>query len=75
MPREDVLEVQGKVIEVLPNAVFLVQLDTGQKIHAHLSGKVRIHYIKIVLGDMVTVEISPYDLTRGRITFRLKHAA
>lgn len=75
MSKEDVIEVQGKVIEVLPNAVFRVELDTGQKVLAHLSGKMRLHYIKIVLGDRVTVELSPYDLTRGRITFRLKHAA
>lgn len=75
MPKEDVIEVQGKVIEVLPNAVFRVELDTGQKVLAHLSGKMRLHYIKIVQGDRVTVELSPYDLTRGRITFRLKHAA
>jgi translation initiation factor IF-1 len=75
MSKEDVIEVQGTVIEVLPNTVFLVELDTGQKVHAHLSGKLRIHYIKIVLGDRVTVELSPYDLTRGRITFRSKHMA
>jgi translation initiation factor IF-1 len=75
MSKEDVIEVQGKVIEVLPNAVFRVELDTGHKVLAHLSGKMRLHYIKIVQGDRVTVELSPYDLTRGRITFRLKHAA
>lgn len=75
MTREDVIEAEGKVIEALPNAVFRVELHTGHVILAHLSGKIRLHYIKIVQGDRVTVELSPYDLTRGRITFRLKHEA
>jgi translation initiation factor IF-1 len=75
MSKEDVIEIQGKVIEALPNALFRVELDTGQKILAHLSGKMRLHYIKIVPGDRVMIELSPYDLTRGRITFRLKHVA
>jgi translation initiation factor IF-1 len=76
MPKDDVIEVQGKVMEVLPNAQFRVEVEGGHKILAHLSGKLRIHYIKILLGDNVTVELSPYDLTKGRITYRLKqHAA
>jgi len=75
MPKEDFIEVHGKVIEALPNALFQVKLETGQKILAHLSGKMRLHYIKIMMGDDVTVEISPYDLTRGRITYRLKQNA
>jgi len=76
MPKDDVIEVQGKVVEVLPNAQFRVEIEGGHNIVAHLSGKLRIHYIKILRGDNVTVELSPYDLTKGRITYRLKqHAA
>ncbi len=75
MPREDVISVEGKIIEVLPNAVFRVEMEGGHKVMAHLSGKLRIHYIKILLGDRVMVELSPYDLTKGRITYRLKHQA
>jgi translation initiation factor IF-1 len=75
MPKEDFIEVHGKVIEALPNALFQVKLETGQKVLAHLSGKMRLHYIKIMMGDDVIVEISPYDLTRGRITYRLKQNA
>ena len=76
MPKNDVIEVQGKVVEVLPNAQFRVEIEGGHNIVAHLSGKLRIHYIKILRGDNVTVELSPYDLTKGRITYRLKqHAA
>ena len=75
MPKEDTIEVQGKVIEVLHGGTFRVELETGQKIMAYLSGKMRIHYIKIVPGDTVMVELSAYDLTRGRITYRLKHEA
>jgi translation initiation factor IF-1 len=76
MPKDDVIEAQGKVVEVLPNAQFMVEVEGGHKVLAHLSGKLRIHYIKILLGDNVTVELSPYDLTKGRITYRLKqHAA
>lgn len=75
MSKEDVLEVQGKVIEALPNAIFRVQVEGGPVILAHLSGKLRIHYIKILPGDRVTVELTPYDLKRGRITYRLKHEA
>jgi translation initiation factor IF-1 len=75
MPKEDVIEVQGRVIEVLPSAKFMVEVEGGHKVLAHLSGKMRLHYIKILQGDNVTVELSPYDLSRGRITYRLKHKA
>jgi len=71
-PKEDAIEVEGIVIEPLPNAMFRVQLDNGHKVLAHISGKMRMHYIKILPGDKVKVELSPYDLTRGRITFRVK---
>jgi translation initiation factor IF-1 len=72
MAKEDVIEVQGTVSETLPNAMFRVQLDNGHKILAHISGKMRMHFIRILPGDRVTVELSPYDLTRGRITYRFK---
>jgi len=72
MAKEDVIEVQGTVAETLPNAMFRVQLDNGQKILAHISGKMRMNFIRILPGDKVTVELSPYDLTRGRITYRFK---
>ena len=72
MPKEDVIEVQGAVTETLPNAMFRVQLDNGHKILAHISGKMRMHFIRILPGDKVTVELSPYDSTRGRITYRFK---
>lgn len=72
MPKEDSIEVEGKVIEPLPNAMFRVELDNGHKVLAHISGKMRMHYIRILTGDRVKVELSPYDLTRGRITFRVK---
>jgi len=72
MPKEDVIEVQGTVSETLPNAMFRVQLDNGHKILAHISGKMRMNFIRILPGDKVTVELSPYDLTRGRITYRFK---
>ncbi len=72
MGKEDVIEVQGIVRETLPNAMFRVQLDSGQKILAHISGKMRMHFIRILPGDKVTVELSSYDLTRGRITYRFK---
>ena len=72
MPKEDVIEIQGTVNETLPNAMFRVSLDTGHKILAHISGKMRMHFIRILPGDKVTVELSPYDLTRGRITYRFK---
>lgn len=70
--KDDVIEVQATVVEILPNAMFKVQLDNGVVILAHVSGKIRMNYIRILPGDKVTVEISPYDLTRGRITFRHK---
>jgi translation initiation factor IF-1 len=72
MPKEDAIEAQGSVLETLPNAMFRVQLDNGHKILAHISGKMRMHFIRILPGDKVTVELSPYDLTRGRITYRFK---
>ncbi|MDA1352990.1 MAG: translation initiation factor IF-1 [bacterium] len=70
--KEDVIEVSGVVVESLPNAQFRVKLETGQEILAHLSGKIRKHYIRVLLGDTVKIELSPYDLTRGRIIYRLK---
>jgi translation initiation factor IF-1 len=72
VPKEDVIEVTGTVAETLPNAMFRVELDNGHKILAHISGKMRMHFIRILPGDKVTVELSPYDLTRGRITYRFK---
>ena len=72
MAKEDSIEVQGTVLETLPNAMFRVQMENGHKILAHISGKMRMHFIKILPGDKVTVELSPYDLTRGRITYRFK---
>ncbi|MCA9422482.1 translation initiation factor IF-1 [Nitrospira sp. T9] len=72
MGKEDIIEVQGSVTETLPNAMFRVQLENGHKILAHISGKMRMHFIRILPGDKVTVELSPYDLTRGRITYRFK---
>jgi translation initiation factor IF-1 len=70
MAKEDSIEVQGTIIETLPNAMFRVELENGHKVLAHISGKMRMHYIKILPGDKVTIELSPYDLTRGRITYR-----
>ncbi len=72
MAKEDALEVTGTVVEPLPNAMFRVELENGHRILAHISGKMRMHFIKILPGDKVTVELSPYDLTRGRITYRMK---
>lgn len=72
MPKEENIEVQGTVIETLPNAMFRVELDNGQVILAYVSGKMRMHFIKILPGDKVMVELSPYDLTKGRITYRFK---
>ena len=69
---KDVIEVEGTVIEPLPNAMFQVELENGHKVLAHVSGKIRMNFIKILPGDRVTVELSPYDLTRGRITSRFK---
>ena len=70
MGKQDVIEIEGLVIDTLPNAQFKVRLENGHEILAHVSGKIRMHYIRILPGDKVTVEISPYDLTRGRITYR-----
>ena len=70
--KDEVVEVKGKVLEPLPNAMFRVELDNGHKLLAHVSGKMRMHFIKILPGDKVTVELSPYDLTRGRIVYRTK---
>ena len=72
MPKEDAIEVEGTVVETLPNAMFRVDLANGHRILAHISGKMRMHFIRILPGDKVTVELSPYDLTRGRITYRSK---
>lgn len=72
MAKEEAIQVQGTVVETLPNAMFRVELENGHKILAHISGKMRMHFIKILPGDTVTVELSPYDLSRGRITYRSK---
>lgn len=72
MSKEDVIELEGTVVETLPNTTFKVELENGHQILAHISGKLRINYIKILPGDKVKVEVSPYDLTRGRITWRVK---
>jgi len=69
---KDVIELEGEVTEALPNAMFRVRLETGQPVLAHVSGKIRRHWIRILPGDKVKVELSPYDLTRGRITYRMK---
>ena len=73
MAKSDVIEVEGVVTDSFPNAVFEVQLENGHKIQAHISGKLRLHSIRVLTGDKVTVEMSPYDLTRGRITWRAKN--
>ncbi len=72
MPKQEGIKVDGVVLEALPNAIFKVKLDTGQEVIAHVSGKMRIHFIKILPGDKVQVELSPYDLTKGRIIYRYK---
>ena len=72
MAKDDVIEIEGKVIDAMPNAMFTVELENGHKILATISGKMRKNYIRILTGDRVTVEMSPYDLTRGRITYRFK---
>jgi translation initiation factor IF-1 len=72
MGKEESIEVEGTVLEPLPNAMFRVELDNGHKILAHVSGKMRMHFIRILVGDKVKVQLSPYDLTRGRITYRHK---
>jgi len=70
--RKEVIEAEGTVVEALPNAVFRVELDSGHRVLAHISGRIRMHYIRILLGDRVRVELSPYDLTRGRIIYRYR---
>jgi translation initiation factor IF-1 len=75
MPKAEAISVEGTVTETLPNAMFRVELQGGHKVLAHISGKMRMHYIKIIPGDKVTVELSPYDLSRGRITYREKKSA
>ncbi|HAG08667.1 translation initiation factor IF-1 [Peptococcaceae bacterium SCADC1_2_3] len=72
MPKQNVIEVEGTVIEPLPNAMFRVELENGHKVLAHVSGKIRMNFIRILPGDRVVVELSPYDLTRGRIVYRFK---
>jgi len=72
MPKKETIEVEGIVVEPLPNAMFRVELANGHKVLAHISGKIRLHYIRILPGDKVIVELSPYDLSRGRITYRFK---
>ena len=72
MPKEEAIEVEGTVVEPLPNAMFRVELKNGHRVLAHISGKMRMHFIRILPGDMVKIELSPYDLTRGRIVYRYK---
>ncbi|VAW37924.1 Translation initiation factor 1 [hydrothermal vent metagenome] len=72
MAKEDVIEFEGKVTDTLPNTMFRVELENGHVVTAHISGRMRKHYIRILTGDTVTVELTPYDLTKGRITFRKK---
>ena len=72
MAKEEAIQVEGTIVEPLPNAMFRVELENGHKVLAHMSGKMRMHFIKILPGDKVTIELSPYDLTRGRIVFRGK---
>lgn len=72
MPKKDAIEVEGSVVEVMPNAMFRVELQSGHKVLAHISGKMRINFIRILPGDRVKVELSPYDPTRGRITYRYR---
>lgn len=72
MPKENAIEVEGTVLETLPNAMFRVELQNGHRVLAHVSGKIRLHFIRILPGDRVLVELSPYDLSRGRIIYRYK---
>jgi len=72
MPKKEAIEVEGKVVESLPNAMFWAELANGHRVLAHISGRMRMHYIKILPGDKVLIELSPYDLKRGRITYRLE---
>ncbi len=73
MPKEDSIEMQGKVVETLPNTMFRVELENGHVVTAHISGRMRKHYIRILTGDKVTVQLTPYDLTKGRITYRARN--
>lgn len=75
MAKKDAIEITGKVVELLPNTMFRVELENGHRVLAHISGKMRLHFIRILPGDSVMVEMSPYDLTKGRITFRKKKDA
>ncbi len=72
MPKEELIETEGKILEALPNAMFRVELENGHVVLAHVSGKMRMNFIRILPGDKVKLELSPYDLSRGRITFRVK---
>ena len=72
MSKEDIIEVEGTVVEALPNTEFIVELENGHRLHAHISGKLRMNFIRILPGDKVKLELSPYDLSRGRITWRAK---
>ncbi len=72
MPKKEAIEVEGTVVEALPNATFRVELANGHRVLAHISGKIRVHYIRVLPGDKVLVELSPYDLSRGRFTYRFK---
>ncbi len=72
MSKQDVIEVEGRVVEALPNAMFQVELENGHTVLAHVSGKIRMNFIRILPGDKVTIELTPYDLSRGRITYRFK---
>ena len=72
MAKDDVIEIEGTIIDAMPNAMFKVELENGHTVTAHISGKIRMNFIRILPGDKVTVELSPYDLTRGRITYRFK---
>jgi translation initiation factor IF-1 len=72
MPKKEAIEVEGTVVEALPNATFRIELANGHRVLAHISGKIRVHYIRVLPGDRVLVELSPYDLDRGRITYRFK---
>jgi translation initiation factor IF-1 len=73
MPKEDSIEMEGRVVETLPNTMFRVKLENGHIVTAHISGRMRKHYIRILTGDRVTVQLTPYDLTKGRITYRSRH--
>ncbi len=72
MPKQDMIELKGTILETLPNAMFRVELENGHVVLAHIAGKMRMHYIRLLPGDKVKIELSPYDLTRGRITYRIK---